>query len=490
MASPTALEKTPRKIKVTTLNCWGLKYLSKYRHERLSQIGAELAGATPPPDVVGLQECWTRHDYDAIRDHTRHVLPHGKFYYGGIFGAGLAILSRWPIVGSSMHAYPLNGRPTAFFRGDWFVGKGVACASILLPSAQHEEGAAGERVKLREIVEVLCTHLHAPYEQEPNDSYLCHRTAQAWEIAKLMSAAVVRSDLVLGLGDFNMVPESLAHRIMEAHAPVRDVWRILHPRSSVAAADDAAGRDGGMPMPSVEFNLTHNGTTCDSGANTWRWDKRRQKELDRGGTLETDLAGHDPRAKRLDYIFAGNGRQPLSTQHWQVEGVAVGMLGRHPRLGCSLSDHFSVEATLSREPTVSSANTETEVSQDSKFVPASRGLEPNVYSEILQVTASYTARERQQRRFRLAHFGASLFISIACLVAVWWSPRNFVSFLLMLLSTLGLAAGLIDGLIGGLFMSSELRALKEFEWEIKNAKSLAETASKGQRGEEVIDHGA
>ncbi len=43
----------------------------------------------------------------------------------------------------------------------------------------------------------------------------------------------------------------------------------------------------------------------------------------------------------------------------------------------------------------------------------------------------------------------------------------------MLLSSLGLVAGVIDGLIGGLFVSGELRALKEFEWEIQNAKEQA-----------------
>jgi sphingomyelin phosphodiesterase 2 len=44
----------------------------------------------------------------------------------------------------------------------------------------------------------------------------------------------------------------------------------------------------------------------------------------------------------------------------------------------------------------------------------------------------------------------------------------------MLLSTLGFAAGVLDGLIGGFFVSSELRALKEFEWEIENARRAAE----------------
>jgi sphingomyelin phosphodiesterase 2 len=38
---------------------------------------------------------------------------------------------------------------------------------------------------------------------------------------------------------------------------------------------------------------------------------------------------------------------------------------------------------------------------------------------------------------------------------------------------LGLSAGVIDGLIGGLFVGSEIRALKEFEWEICNARTAA-----------------
>ncbi|CCD52500.1 hypothetical protein BofuT4_P077930.1 [Botrytis cinerea T4] len=85
----------------------------------------------------------------------------------------------------------------------------------------------------------------------------------------------------------------------------------------------------------------------------------------------------------------------------------------------------------------------------------------------------YRLRERRQRRLRLGHFVASVFISIGCFIAVWWSPRNFVAFILMLLSSLGLGAGVIDGLIGGLFVGSEIRALKEFEWEISNARAAA-----------------
>lgn len=140
-------QSTPTSLNVISLNCWGLKYISKLHKERLSEIGRRLATADPVPHIVGLEECWTQEDYCSIRDHTRTILPYGKFYHSGVFGGGLAILSKWPIEQSSMVQYPLNGRPTAFWRGDWYVGKGIACARIRF----------GQRLK--DVAEVFITHV-------------------------------------------------------------------------------------------------------------------------------------------------------------------------------------------------------------------------------------------------------------------------------------------------------------------------------------------
>lgn len=118
--------EVPLTLNVISYNCLGLKYISHFRRERLAEIGRRLAIASPVPEIVGLQECWTQEDYQSIRRQTKQILPYGKYYHSGIFGGGLAVLSKWPIEESSMLRYPLNGRPTAFFRGDWFVGKGVA----------------------------------------------------------------------------------------------------------------------------------------------------------------------------------------------------------------------------------------------------------------------------------------------------------------------------------------------------------------------------
>ena len=461
MAS-VAPSEPPSSIRILTLNCWGLKYLATYRHERLSEIGRQLAHANPPPEIVGLQECWTQQDYESIREQTQHILPYGKFYFGGIFGAGLAILSKWPIEESSMYGYPLNGRPTAFFRGDWFVGKGVACAKV-----RFGPGAA-------DVAEVFTTHLHAPYEREPHDSYLCHRTAQAWEISKLMRGAAERGHLVIGLGDFNMLPSSFAHRLISGQSPVRDVWRELHPDSSVGAAISAVEKARNKPIPSAEYNLTENGATCDGAFNTWRWSKALQKRLNKGEEITINKDDPDPRAKRLDYIFVGDGgyAPDFPKPRWSVESAQVSMTERHPTLRCSLSDHFAVEAVITRSPEAGSL-------QDTSSKAADAALSPDTYDQIIGMIDTYVLRERSQRRWRLAHFLVSIVVSIGCMVGVWWvGSRTYIGFILILVSTLNFGAGILDGLIGGLFVSSELRALKEFEWEVRNAQNLAIAAER------------
>ncbi|KAF2101466.1 DNase I-like protein [Rhizodiscina lignyota] len=467
-AHPSSSSSDPT-IHVLTLNCWGLKYISTHRHARLVEIGNRIASASPQPSLVCLQECWTQQDYQAIRAATSHILPHGKFYFSGIFGGGLAILSAWPIVESSMYRYPLNGLPAAFYRGDWFVGKGVACARIEMPADIFGQGKS-------RILEVFNTHLHAPYKPEPLDTYVCHRTAQAWEIAKLMRHAVERGHFVLGCGDFNMRPASLAHQLIETHSGVKDVWRVLHPDSSLGSANDQVERERGRKVPNAGFNVTENGATCDSVLNTWRWNKGQQKRLDKGEDITVALDTEDPGAKRLDYIFFGGGGERDDERAWSVEAANVGMMERHPELKCSLSDHFSVEATfrLSTRPADTPMASST---------PYGAVLPPATYTTIADMIAKYTSREAKQRRIRVSHFFAQFAISIGCLVGVWWTP-NYASFILMLVSTLGLSAGVIDGLMGFLFVNSEIRALKEFNWEIDAAKQRAVLVEAGKGAQE------
>ncbi|RFU76210.1 hypothetical protein TARUN_6032 [Trichoderma arundinaceum] len=457
-------------IRLLTLNCWGLLFISDLRTPRLAEIGRQLALLDPPPDIVCLQECWTQADYLAICQATESILPYGKFYNSGAFGGGLALLSRWPVESSSMFRYPLNGRPTAFWRGDWYVGKGVACASVRFGPGKND------------VVEVFNTHTHAPYESPPNDTYLCHRTAQAWEISKLLHAASLTGRLVVALGDFNMTPRSLPHRIITARSPLRDTWRVLHPDSSLGTADDPVEKARGLPMPTAEFNIKFNGSTSDGLYNTWRWTKSAQKKL-KTEPCPVDPDSPDPRGKRLDYVFATTGSmQPhvaspgAQPRGWVVHSASVEMTQRHPELNVSLSDHFAALATL-RLHEISPSSPVPEL--DAQLLPK-QGVDPESasltladYDEILAMTHEYMAREVSQRYWRGIHFYVSVIVWIGCLVAVWFSPRNFVAFILMLVASLGLATGVVDGLLALLFFWSEIRALKEFEWEIRTARSLA-----------------
>ncbi|KAG6014973.1 hypothetical protein E4U43_005923 [Claviceps pusilla] len=471
MAKPTANDDSsssssspPSEITLLTLNCWGLLHISALRHARLVEIGRQIALLDPIPHIVCLQECWVQEDYLAVREATRRILPHGKFYHSGSFGGGLAILSRWPIEESCMFPYALNGRPTAFWRGDWYVGKGVASATVRFGPGP------------RDVVEVLNTHTHAPYESGPDDSYLCHRTAQAWDVAKHIRSAISKGRLVVAMGDFNMIPLSLPHRIITSLSPIRDAWRVLHPESSIGAADQAEEQARGVPVPTAEFNLTVNGAASDTIYNTWRWPKSQQNKL-RTHPCPVDPQAKDPRGKRIDYIFASTGdvSSSGSGSGWVVQSAAVEMTARHPDLNCSLSDHFGVRATLQRHtPSPSAASNPTAFDKQLRYNDEHAStLTLSDYDEMLAMTHKYTARERRQQYWRGMHFYAAVVVWLACLVAVWFGPRNFVAFLLMLLASVGLTAGVIDGLLALLFFSREIRSLKEFEWEIQNARAAA-----------------
>ena len=293
-----------------------------------------------------------------------------------------------------------------------------------------------------------------------------------------MRGAVERGHLVLGLGDFNMLPLSLAYRVISAKGGVVDAWRVLHPDSSLGPATFAAEKESGKSIPTAKYNLEVNGAASDGVLNTWRWDKARQKaQYGNGSIIDVPMDTPDPHAKRLDYVFIGNGRHrdavSSTTDHWEVNDMHVGMTQLHPTIHCSLSDHYSIHATLARSPPPTLTKTP---SPPSHNTPHQDEL-LQTYNHILTLIHTYTARELFQRKARLAHFIVWLIISIGCFVGIWFSPRPFVSFILILLSTLGFGAGVVDGLIGGLFMGSELRALKEFEWEVGNAITLA-----GERG--------
>lgn len=118
--------------------------MSKYREIRLRALGDALSMCNY--DLICLQEVWVYGDFQYIQTKVRESLPYSHFYFAGFLGSGLAIFSRWPIFGTSMFQFSLNGRPTAVWRGDWYGGKGVATALI-----RHHTGA---------FIEVFNSHVY------------------------------------------------------------------------------------------------------------------------------------------------------------------------------------------------------------------------------------------------------------------------------------------------------------------------------------------
>ena len=96
------------------------------------------------------------------------------------------------------------------------------------------------------------------------------------------------------------------------------------------------------------------GATYGSPYNTWFWTKK-QRARHLADSAPDQLAlpsdGHSAEhGARIEYVLANAGSQASGPKDsdvggWAVKSVKLGMLGRHPTLGCSLSDHLGVHVT-------------------------------------------------------------------------------------------------------------------------------------------------
>lgn len=389
-----------------------MKYVSKFREERLAVIAERLAAYGEQYDIVALQEVWVESDYERIKELTAQQFKYRKYFYSGILaGPGLLVLSKWPIESASVFRYPLNGRPSAFFRGDWYVGKSAASCIIHHPVRK---------------IEIINTHMHAPYG--PGDAaYTCHRTAQAWELARLTKRASDCGHLAIVVGDMNSVPGSLTHRLFDLVAQVSDSWQDCHGEFK-----------GDIASLTPENQIIKAGTTCDSQLNTWR----AQRRIDE--------------ACRLDYIF-------YDRSFAEVIDARVSFIDPIPGIG-SASDHFAVEADLRLRGG--------DIVRKKK--PAADDLRL-LYTDMLDLIEDYKTTSIWQAKVRNYHFLLSVGVLVALLIGVFWGAahnRAWVGFLFMLVAIVVAVTGLLDGLMGFLFGRGEMRGLREFESEVELARHV------------------
>ncbi|KAH7886031.1 Endonuclease/exonuclease/phosphatase [Phlebopus sp. FC_14] len=368
-------------IRVASLNCWGLKYVSKDRNERIAAIAGAFSNAHY--DIIALQEIWVEADYIQVRDKVSHRLPYAKLFHSGALGSGLAIFTKWPIMASSITPYSLNGEPIDVSGGDWFVGKAVGSVTIFHPTI-------GE-------VQIFNTHLYAKGGEDGPEYNRAHRLVNAWEFAKVIQQAVQLGRCVIATGDFNSVPTSLPMNIILDHTGLSDAWAVSHLQ---------------VPPPSTTISpidgVTLYGVTADSPLNTYRDSEPS------GDALVRKYQG-----KRLDYILFRGPRLPSdqSTDH-RLECKNSSVIFTEPIPGntCSYSDHFGVEATLV-------ITSEGLGGSDVMLKDAEpSGVSPATTSEMLGALQAYYRLSQDRSRRELTTFALSILLLFGLTVGSAWVP--------------------------------------------------------------------
>nr|XP_040058895.1 sphingomyelin phosphodiesterase 2 isoform X3 [Gasterosteus aculeatus aculeatus] len=194
------------RVRVFSLNCWGIRYVSKHTPQRYDMIGELLS--KEEYDIVLLQEVWSEKDYLSLKKKLAFCHPHSHHFKSGVIGSGLAIFSKHRIHDTFLYRYSLNGYPYMVQHGDWFGGKAVGMAVLKLGGL---------------TANVYVTHLHAEYSRD-KDSYLPHRVVQAWELQQFVRHTSAAADVVILGGDLNMHPQDLGSRLLMSYTGLRDSY--------------------------------------------------------------------------------------------------------------------------------------------------------------------------------------------------------------------------------------------------------------------------
>ncbi|KAH9897860.1 Endonuclease/exonuclease/phosphatase [Cubamyces lactineus] len=448
------------RLRLLTLNCWGLKYVSKHRKERVAAIADVLAASDY--DIITLQELWVFADFEYVRAAVSKRLPYAKFFYSGALGAGLVIFSRFPILAATIHPYSLNGSPIDVAAGDWFVGK--AAASILFAHP-----VLGQ-------VQVYNTHLFAKGGDEGAEYQKAHRLVNAWEFAKLARQSAELGRYVIAAGDFNSVPTSLPMSIIRDHAGLTDAWVTTHPNTPDPSP---------ASPPSPQDAIRTHGVTADSPLNSYSAGKPLEP-------LARKFQG-----KRLDYVFFRQPSCPPASAHTPIlrpVDTRVVLTERVPGFAFSFSDHFGLEATFAIDTPQDgdvhvSAPAPAQPTHDPSYVLASvpnpqPALAKDVSPEaITQTLMSLTARYRyaqSQGRTQLMIFVVCIALLLAVIIGSAWFPRSWINpiFMVVTIALAWLATTMLY--IGFVYGNWEVNALTNIIEELELYRGALEEQRRSQ----------
>ncbi|XP_063237511.1 putative neutral sphingomyelinase [Bacillus rossius redtenbacheri] len=301
-------------LKVLTLNCWGIPVGSSHRAERMDAIADELA--KEEYDLVCLQEVWLQSDYRRIRERTSKQLPFSHYFYSGVLGSGVCILSKFPIDDVFFHQWPVNGYIHKIHHGDWFGGKGVGLCQVSINGLR---------------VNVYTTHLHAEYNRE-SDEYMVHRVLQAFDLSQTVRLTSVGADVVILAGDLNTEPDDLAQRIICHNSELHDAYVFARQSESAqgSVTEDQEERETDTSQNHKEL------LTSSVARNQDCTTSQRKNSISLWAGFQQDLS------RRIDYILFRSGPEVQVT----VESYRQPLPQKVPGQNFSYSDHEAVLATL------------------------------------------------------------------------------------------------------------------------------------------------
>ncbi|KAI1893067.1 hypothetical protein AGOR_G00140060 [Albula goreensis] len=198
----------PVRLRVFSLNCWGIRYLTQHCAQRYEMIGELLS--REEHDLALLQEVWSEKDYLFLKKTLACTHPHSHYFKSGVIGSGLAVFSKHKIHDAFLYRFSLNGYPYMVHHGDWFGGKAVGMVIVSICGL---------------MAHVYVTHLHAEYCRE-KDAYLPHRVVQAWELQQFVRHTSSGADVVILGGDLNMHPQDLGNRLFRLYTGLQDCYAV------------------------------------------------------------------------------------------------------------------------------------------------------------------------------------------------------------------------------------------------------------------------
>ncbi|XP_065225622.1 putative neutral sphingomyelinase isoform X2 [Planococcus citri] len=197
-------------LTVLSLNCWGIRWVSKDYKYRMKAI-CEALFQDRKQDVICLQEIWNISDFEWFQLEATNckTFPYSHYFYSGVMGSGVCIFSKWPIEEVLFHKWQVNGYVHKVFHADWYGGKGIGLCRL---------NVRGRRVN------IYTCHTHAEYSDDAE--YLAHRLVQAFDIAQFIRVTSQNVDLAVLAADLNTEPDELCFKIITDYADLNDSFKL------------------------------------------------------------------------------------------------------------------------------------------------------------------------------------------------------------------------------------------------------------------------